>query len=106
MALDYHIIGKRIKERRKAMGLTQEKFAERANRSPAFIGHIERGTRIMSLETLCEIATALDCSSDELLGLELKNNDAYATAIDLLEMAQIIARENVTQQSANNRPAP
>lgn len=106
MKLDYQIIGKRIKERRRAMGLTQEKFAERTNRSTAFIGHIERGTRIMSLETLCEVAKALDCSSDELLGLELKNNDAYATAIDLLEMAQIIARQKETQQSANNRPAP
>ena len=98
MALDYQIIGKRIKERRKAMGMTQEQFAERTNRSTAFIGHIERGTRIMSLETFFEISRALDCSSDELLGLELKNISPFTAAVDLLEMAQALAREKAKKR--------
>ena len=98
MKLDYKTIGKRIRMRRKALGWTQEQFAERANRSPAFVGHIERGTRVMSLETFFEIARALDCSTDELLGLELKSADAFATAADLLQMAQTLARERAIKQ--------
>lgn len=93
MVLNYKIIGARIRTRRKAMHWTQEQLAERIDRSFTFVGHIERGTRAMSLETFFEIVRALDCSADELLGLELKNPDAYNTAIDLLQMAQSLARQ-------------
>lgn len=103
MSMDYETIGKRIKRRRKEKGLTQERFAELIDRSPAFIGHIERGTRIMSLETFFEIARALDCSADELLGLELKDISSFTTAIDLLDMAQALARERAGK---NRRKTP
>ena len=33
----------------------------------SFFGHIERGTRIMSLETFASICTVLDTNADELL---------------------------------------
>lgn len=33
----------------------------------SFLGHIERGTRIMSLETFVSICAALDTGADELL---------------------------------------
>lgn len=60
----------------------------------------------MSLEALCEIARVLDCSSDELLGLELKNTSLLTAATDLLEMAQDFAREKAKKQSAQGRPVP
>ena len=91
MTLDYKLLGKRIRQSRKKRKMTQEQLAEKANRSPAFIGHIERGTRVMSLETLCELALALDCSTDELLGLEIKKVDEYACARELLALAQALA---------------
>ena len=78
--------------------MTQEQLAERANRSFAFIGHIGRGTRIMSVATLCEMALALDCTTDELLGLELKEIDTVRSAQDLLEMAQHLLQEKESSQ--------
>ena len=91
MNLDYKMIGKRIQKRRKKSKLTQEQLAERTDRSPAFIGHIERGTRKMSLETLCEIALALNCPTDEILGLPLLKADKNASAQELLALAQALA---------------
>ena len=39
-----------------------------ADISLSFLGHIERGTRKLSVETLCRLAKALHCSFDALLG--------------------------------------
>ena len=58
--VDYVIIGSRVRRRRKESGLTQEQLAEMAAISTPFLGHIERGTRKCSVETLVHIAGALD----------------------------------------------
>jgi len=66
----YTAIGLRIRRLRRNQGLTQEQLAERAGISLSFLGHIERGTRVLSVATLCSIAAALQCSADELLGID------------------------------------
>ena len=91
MKVDYVLLGKRIRSLRKKHKLTQEQFAEAIDRSFAFVGHIERGTRKPSVETLCEIAVKMNCSMDELLGLELQKVDRYACAKELLALAQVLA---------------
>ncbi len=65
--LDYIALGKRIKKERKAQKMTQEDLASRAGISLSFLGHIERGTRKASLDTLVNIANALMVSTDMLL---------------------------------------
>lgn len=64
---DYAQIGAKIREARKKQGISQERLAELADISPAFVGHIERGTRIMSLETFIKICRVMDLSPDYLL---------------------------------------
>lgn len=64
---DYAEIGKKIKEARKKMGWSQERLARETNISTAFVGHIERGTRVMSLETFIKICDALTLSPDYVL---------------------------------------
>ena len=65
--LDYGRVGMRIRQIRKAKGWSQEELAKKCGISMSFLGHIERGTRIMSLETLAGICEALDAGADELL---------------------------------------
>lgn len=65
--MDYRKLGSRVREMRKKRGYTQEQLAERANISFAFIGHIERGTRKLSVATLLSLARALNCPTDFLL---------------------------------------
>jgi len=65
--LDYSALGKRIKTERKKKGITQERLGELCGLSAAHIGHIERGTRIPSLETVHSVSCVLDVSIDRLL---------------------------------------
>ena len=58
--LDYKEIGKRIRTRRRELNITQEQVAERAGISTSFIGHIERGEKVASVETLAALSAALD----------------------------------------------
>ena len=95
MKLDYQALGKRIRSQRKFRNLTQEQLAEKIQRAPSFVGLIERGERRMSVETLYEIAIALESSTDDLLGIELNRTDRYAGARELLAIAQAIARGEV-----------
>ena len=53
-------IGRRIHKQRKEKGLSQEQLAELIGISLSFMGHIERGTRKSSVETLARICKALD----------------------------------------------
>lgn len=68
MKIDYTHMGKRIMDRRKELHLTQEALAEQAGISASFMGHIERGSRIASLDTLLAICIALDVSMDFIIG--------------------------------------
>lgn len=65
--LDYKEIGMRIRQVRKAKEWSQDELANKCGISMSFLGHIERGTRIMSLETFAAICGALETGADELL---------------------------------------
>ena len=73
MAVDYSALGEKIRGYRVKRGFTQEKLAEEANRSSTYISHIERGVKSMSLDTLVEVANALNITADSLLVDELDN---------------------------------
>lgn len=65
--IDYASLGAKIKAARKNQNITQEQLAESCGLSASYIGHIERGTRIPSLETLCKISSLLGISLDYML---------------------------------------
>ena len=57
-------IGKRIKECRKKLGLTQEQLAEKTGFSPNYISALERGTAFPRCENLIILLNALEVSAD------------------------------------------
>ncbi len=65
--MDYQGLGRRVRRARKLAGMTQCELAERLSISTSFLGHIERGSRKASLETIIKIANELSISLDELL---------------------------------------
>lgn len=67
--MDYVQFGKRVRIRRLVLGLTQEQLAEKIGVCAAYIGHIERGSRKLSVETLYALCRALDVSADWLMGI-------------------------------------
>lgn len=68
-------IGKRVKTARTERKLTREKLAEIVNVTPHYIYEIERGMKAMSLETLANISSALELSSDYILFGKYHNPD-------------------------------
>ena len=64
--MDYESLGMRIRRARKAAGMTQADLAEKLGISTSFLGHIERGTRKASLDTLVKMANELGVSLDSL----------------------------------------
>lgn len=68
MTVNYQDLGLRVRDARKAKHLTQEQLAEKVGISSSFMGHIERGTRIASIDTLVSICNVLSVSPCLLLG--------------------------------------
>lgn len=58
--VDYNEIGQRVRKLRRDNNLTQEQVAEMAGVSCSFVGHIERGEKVLSVETLARLCQAFD----------------------------------------------
>lgn len=71
--IDYKTIGSKIRKRRIACNLSQERLAEMCDVGTTHISHIETGNCIPSLKVFIAILNALSCSADELLCDELIN---------------------------------
>jgi len=68
-------MGKRISERRKKMGLTQEALAEKGDMTTQFVSYAEAGKRAMRPENLLKISSALGVSADYLLTGDIIDKD-------------------------------
>ncbi len=92
-------IGANIKRARLSKNLCQQELAEKAGLSTNYIGMVERGERVPSLECFIVIANALDTSADILLadvlnmGYTVKNSilDDKMAALSAKERAKIYA---------------
>ena len=65
--INYYTIGQRVKEARKKKRLSQADLADLIDKSTSYISYMETGIKCMSLETLVDIANALDISADFIL---------------------------------------
>lgn len=77
----------KIKEIRKAKGISQKELAERLHMSPAALSQIERPENNTQLATLERIAAALDCSVLDLIDketFESANDEDKAKISDIL----------------------
>lgn len=53
------IIGEAIRHHRKQAKLTQEELAEKVDLNPKYLGEVERGEKIISIEALLRISKAV-----------------------------------------------
>lgn len=65
--LDHGEMGKRVRVRRRQLGLLQRELAARTGVSASFIGQLERGCKHCSLETAARLSRALEMDVAELL---------------------------------------
>lgn len=82
MDINYQALGEKIRIERQKQDYTQDKLAELCDISTSFLGHIERGTRKMSIDTLVTIADALDISLDYLLADDLSKPNSQLSLLN------------------------
>lgn len=71
------MIGIRIREARKNKELTQEMLAEMADIGVMYLGEIERGKKMPSMNVFAKIVNALGVSADYLLRDEVFSGKGY-----------------------------
>ena len=83
--IDLKLLGDGIRQERKRQLLTIEKLSDNAGISENFLGKIERGACMPSLQTIDNIAVALNVSIDFLLG-RVKYNREHKFVNSLIEV--------------------
>ncbi len=65
--MDLISFGQRLRQYRQSAKLTQAELGEKAGLTPAFVGHIERGTRVLSVQSMVALCLALNITPNDLL---------------------------------------
>lgn len=115
------IIRKNIRNRRTALNMPLDELADMVNLSAGYIGSIERGERTGTLETLCNIAQALNMSVNELFADNYPANrinpllekiNGYLVHLDandcehLLDVCRFLKVKNDRQAECNRHKSP
>ena len=91
-------MGDRIREVRKRKDLTQEQLAEKLDVSVEFVGQIERGQKLPSMQVFIKLIDVLNVSADYLLRDsistgQLFGDNALGSKIEQLSRKERIALE-------------
>ena len=73
-------IGKRIQNRRKQLGFTQEHLADEMNVSVQMVSNLERGNKAIRIDNLLRLCQLLNVSTDYILTGKENDSDISALA--------------------------
>ena len=92
----------KLKAIRELRGLTQQEMADRVGVKIRTYGTWERGERTLNAQQLVDCACALDCSTDELLGLDIRASFADPREAELHRIYHGLSRQgrNLVLRSA------
>ena len=102
--MDYRKLGVRVRQQREMNDLTQGELARRVGVSSSFIGHIERGEKKASVETVVALGNALEVSpmvllqdslSDAVIESQLNFNEESQ---DLMKDIMHVLREHTNRR--------
>lgn len=93
-------IGRRITERRKKLGMTQEMLAEKGDLTPQFVSYAESGKRAMRPENVIKLAKALEVSADYLLTGDIVDKDLLILSDKMRKLSPEMLRivENIIDE--------
>ena len=75
--MNKELLGKRIKEARQKAGYTRQDLANKVCTSTVYLGEIERGLKMPSLNSFIKIIEVLNISADYILRDELSSGMYY-----------------------------
>ena len=101
--MDYKDLGNRVRIARRSKTWTQEELAEKVGISASLLGHIERGTRVASLETFVSLCNELCVTPEYLLANNLHLLDeSMAAGMDEIEKAKLQEFLQLARNAVNN----
>ncbi len=81
---EYIELGRRVRSMRRSLDWTQVELAEHAGLSPSYLAEVERGGRNPSLETILNLAAALNASAGYLVdGVRFEPPDGMGKLAEL-----------------------
>jgi transcriptional regulator with XRE-family HTH domain len=89
--VDYEKLGLRVRQQRELNGLTQSQLARKVGITGSFIGHIERGEKKASVDTVVALCNALEISPTLLLQDSL-SDEAMQSQLSFDEDSQDLMR--------------
>lgn len=89
-------VGECIAKKRNEEGLTQEMLAEKIGCEANTLSRWECGTTTMKIDSLQNIACALDVSADYLLGIEGKQDKLSDLVVGLTESQRLIVESTIS----------
>lgn len=92
--MDYKRLGKRIREERLRLHLTQAQLAESVDISDTYMGAIERGERSLTLDTLVRLVNRLGVTIDYLMSDSVSDADSNIMG----QVKQIIDRQPLARK--------
>ncbi len=81
-------IGKRIQDRRKQLGYTQEQLADMMNVSIQMISNLERGNKAVRIDNLINLSQILNISTDYILTGKQTAKDVEAFTHSVSELPE------------------
>ena len=81
-------IGKRIQNRRKQQGYTQEQLAEMMNVSIQMVSNLERGNKALRIDNLINLSQILDISTDYILTGKETTDDIQTLTTRILQLSE------------------
>lgn len=96
-----HEIGKRIRNYRTQLKLSQEELAEKCSLHPTYIGQVERGEKNATIESISKIAAGLNVPLSTLFenleGITTVEKSCAGEAYDLIQALPISSQEKVLE---------
>ena len=86
-------IGRNVKRIREMQSLSQDELSEKSGISKGFIAQVESGSKMFSVQTLCNVASTLHVSVDALIYGESDNVNAN----DLIRLFESMSDENAAK---------
>lgn len=96
--LDFKLIGTKIRERRKSLGIKQEYLSEKLNVNPSHVSNIECGRVHPSLTILIKIANLLRCSVDYFIYEEYTYPKDTVSTIDHEIIERLQYKDDITKE--------
>lgn len=89
-------LGKKIREIREKKGYSRQTLAEMATTGAVYLGEIERGLKMPSLNSFIKIIEALEVSADYILRDELTSGKDYKYDEIILKLQDLTPKQRKT----------